>query len=338
MANLTQPRGLMCRRTTGAAAIVAAALLSAPVLPRPALLAGAADSDAPHREERRAPATLRVWSDGRWQAWWSSETAPRRWSQPHPVVAGAAAWARVRPGLDVALLPFSGDREAWRFNVVLLRIDPGQLELGLHVKRGAKGRALPWSVDDVPEDAALAVNAGMFDALGPWGWIVLDGQERQAPGRGPLSSALVIDSAGQARIVTADSIAAFRSTGRARWAVQSYPTALHGDGDVPAPLHADGGGVNRDHRDARLAIGMLRTGHVLIALTRFDGLGGALDMLPFGPTLPEMTAILGALGARQAVFLDGGISAQMAVRHQNGAVQRWSGLRGVPLALAGRAR
>ncbi|MFI5143063.1 MAG: phosphodiester glycosidase family protein, partial [Thermoanaerobaculales bacterium] len=87
------------------------------------------------------------------------------------------------------------------------------------------------------------------------------------------------------------------------------------------------------HRDARLAIGELRDGSALVALTRFDAAGEALGSLPFGPTVPEMAAVMGALGCRQAMMLDGGISAQLAVRDASGALQRWRGWRDVPLAL-----
>jgi exopolysaccharide biosynthesis protein len=46
-----------------------------------------------------------------------------------------------------------------------------------------------------------------------------------------------------------------------------------------------------------------------------------------------MAAVMGALGARDAVMLDGGISGQMMVRGANGAVKAWRGARAVPLAL-----
>src|SRR5690606_27512073 len=120
------------------------------------------------------------------------------------------------------------------------------------------------------------------------------------------------------------------------------------DGDVPALLHTDAAAnamprprreadVDRSHRDARLALGIDRDGHLLIALTRFDGFGGILDRIPFGPTVPEMSALMGALGARQAMLLDGGISAQMLIRTAEGT-QRWAGTRKVPLALVVKAR
>src|SRR6185437_8179626 len=54
---------------------------------------------------------------------------------------------------------------------------------------------------------------------------------------------------------------------------QSYPTLLEGDGGVPAPLRAPASGtaaVDLGHRDARLALGNLRDGRLLVVLTRFD--------------------------------------------------------------------
>ena len=54
----------------------------------------------------------------------------------------------------------------------------------------ADGKVLAgrWSVDEAPDDAVFAVNAGQFTDQ-PWGWMVQDGVERQAPGRGPLAPA-----------------------------------------------------------------------------------------------------------------------------------------------------
>jgi exopolysaccharide biosynthesis protein len=88
---------------------------------------------------------------------------------------------------------------------------------------------------------------------------------------------------------------------------------------------------------ARLALGTLADGRVLVALTRFEGLGGVLDVVPFGLTAPEMAALMGALGARRAVLLDGGISGQLLVR-EGGATRAWKGLRDVPLGMIVTAR
>lgn len=122
----------------------------------------------------------------------------------------------------------------------------------------------------------------------------------------------------------------------ARWAFQSYPTLLVSR-SVPSPLRGAGAGIDVAHRDARAAIGRLPDGRLVVALTRFDALGGALGFVPFGLTVPEMAAVMGALGATDAVLLDGGISAQMLVRGAEG-VRRWPGLRTVPLALVAYPR
>jgi uncharacterized protein YigE (DUF2233 family) len=123
----------------------------------------------------------------------------------------------------------------------------------------------------------------------------------------------------------------------AREAFQSYPMLLQ-DGALPPPLRESGRGVDLGHRDSRLALGTLPDGRVVIALTRFDALGGALGRIPFGLTSPEMAAVMGALGCRQALLLDGGISGQLLLRDADGAAQVWPGIRRVPLGLVGRRR
>jgi len=52
-----------------------------------------------------------------------------------------------------------------------------------------------------------------------------------------------------------------------------------------------------------------------------------------GLTVPEMAALMGALGCRRAVSLDGGISGQLAVREAGGELRKWTAWRLVPLGL-----
>jgi hypothetical protein len=47
---------------------------------------------------------------------------------------------------------------------------------------------------------------------------------------------------------------------------------------------------------------------------------------------------MGALGCRQALLLDGGISGQRMVREVDGSVHSWPRTRSVPLGLVGRAK
>jgi hypothetical protein len=279
------------------------------------------------------PSALAVHQGGVWREWWHSSRAPSRWDGPLPAIAGAVAWRTAVPGLDWGELRLAGTGEAWRLRVILVRVDPARVRLQLHAVVGTDGRAGPWSTGAAPSEALLALNAGQFNDGGPWGWVVHRGRERRPPGTGPLAPAVVVDSAGQVRFVPPDSIAVLRQSGEVVEGFQSYPALLVGDGEVPLPVREPGRGVDLAHRDGRLSIGQLRDGKVLIALTRFEGLGGALSALPFGPTVPEMAALMGALGCRRAVLLDGGISSQLLLRDGGEELGSWRGLRKVPLGL-----
>jgi hypothetical protein len=270
-----------------------------------------------------------VRAPGGWETWCTDGAAPVTWAAPLPAVADRVRWRTAAPGLDWGEISLSGEGEAFRVRVIVARLDPRLLELRLIKPADGPVYAGRWDIDETPDSAVFAVNAGQFTA-GPWGWLVQDGVERQRPGTGPLAPGVVVDTAGRVNLVPPDSLPHVR--GAARQAFQSYPAVLDGDGAVPAPIRTDGLGVNRRHRDARLALGETRDGRVLVAMTRFEGLGGVLQNLPVGLTTPEMAAVMGALGARRAVLLDGGISSQMLIRDRE-TTYRWPGWRRVSLAL-----
>jgi len=267
-------------------------------------------------------------ADG-WSTWWRAEEAPARWDAGHPDVMAGVAWRAASAGVEWGELQLSGSGEAHRVRVVFVRLDPGKLSFRLVVPPRNGVWAGRWSVDEAPDDAVLAMNAGHFTA-GPWGWLVRDGVEEAGPGTGPLAPGVVVGEDGGMRLVPPESLTVHRAG--ARLAFQSYPTLLAGEGDVPLALREGGRGVDLTHRDSRLAIGELRDGRILIAMTRFDGLGGALDLLPFGFTSPEMVAIMGAMGCRRAVLLDGGISSQLRLRDGD-HTRIWPGMRRVALGL-----
>lgn len=276
--------------------------------------------------------TLSVERGGAWVTWWRSEQAPARWNAPLPALAGAVRWRAVRPGMERAEVRIAASGEARRLRVVLVRADPRRLRFSLQRATRMEGLLPGWTVDSLPDQAVLALNAGQFSGGHPWGWVVRDGREEQPPGHGPLSMSFVVDGGGGVRLVAADEIPAVRARGGIAAAFQTYP-ALLVDGAVPAALQAAGRGVDVAHRDSRLALGLLPHGRILIALTRFDALRGAADGLPVGPTTPEMAALMGALGCRRAVLLDGGISGQLLVRPSSGAPVAWRAWRRVPLGL-----
>ncbi len=170
------------------------------------------------------------------------------------------------------------------------------------------------------------------------GWVVRRGAELKPPGHGPLAVAVVVDTAGRVRLVPNDSVDAVREAGGVREAFQTYPALLLPGGEVPTLLRHDGPNIDLADRDSRLAIGRLRDGRLLLALTRFDALSGPLSQLPVGLTVPEMAALMGALGCETAALLDGGISGQLLLRDGQGGVHAWRGWRDVPLGLVAVAR
>ena len=220
--------------------------------------------------------------------------------------------------------------------VVVVVVAPGRTQLALDIAREADGtHVAPWSISNAPSNARFALNAGQFTDAGPWGWVVHRGREHQPPGAGAVAGALTVDSAGVWELIDADEILKRRGHNILE-AVQSYPTLLGANSVVPRALCAGSQSIDLTHRDARLAVGIASNGSLIIAITRFDGMGRAAGRLPLGPTTPEMVTIMRNLGATRALMLDGGLSAQMLLRSPvNANALEWPGLRKVPLALIG---
>ena len=274
--------------------------------------------------------TLAVRANGAWRVWWRAAEAPDRWTGVDTVVASSISWRSAGTGMRWSEIELAGSGEAWRTRVVLVTLDSRRVRLRLDTAFTARFTPA-WTLARADPHAVFAVNAGQFVQALPWGWVVLKGRQFLAPGRGPLSVAVMMDSSGALHWLRGDDVLR-QPPAHVEWAFESYP-ALLDSGVVPEALRGSGRGLDVAHRDARLALGRLADGTVLVALTRFDTFGGTLGSVPFGLTTPEMAALMGALGCREAVLLDGGISAQMLIRDATGAAHRWRGLREVPLAL-----
>ena len=244
------------------------------------------------------------------------------------LLAGAAIWEPVRPGVWQRESRMASTGALAPVRAVAVRIDPRRVAFSL----GPLENGRPWTIDSVGSLDAVAFNAGQFRTSGSWGWVVRDGVEMQAPGSGSVAMAFVVDSSGVPSLVEQSEVSARR--GHVRLAFQSYPALLVGNGALPWELRESGHGVDLTHRDSRLALGIRDDGSVVVVLTRFTGLGrGPGEMLPWGPTVTEMAAYVRSLGCRRAMLLDGGVSGQLAVRSQDGALRRWPNWREVPLGL-----
>ena len=311
----------MCPRTGSLLGVAVAAVITA--------VAVGAASVGDAAEE----ASLAVRDLGGWITWWRSGAAPTSWNGD-PRLGRLVSWHPGVAGIEWAEVQLRGSSEAWRTRVIVVRVDPRQVHFSLVP---AFTQNVGWRVPSDDNVTVLAFDAGQFRGRLPWGWVVTRGKEVLVPQYAPLAGAVLVDSSGAVRIVAPDSVAAERERGNAEEAFQSYPMLLM-EGTVPAALREAGSGVDLTHRDARLALGTLDDGRVIVALTRFDALGPTLGRVPFGLTTPEMAAVMGGLGARRALLLDGGISSQLMLRASDGSVRTWPGTRAVPLGLEARSR
>jgi hypothetical protein len=274
------------------------------------------------------PYVLAVEGATGWHTWWRADSAPAVWREPVQAVLDATHWQAVALGVDWGEVVISGGSLALRTRIVLGRFDPKRYRM---VLAGVGPR--PWTIDSADRRAVLAFNGGQFRDGGPWGWLVRDGREVQSPGWGPLSMAVAVGPDGDARFVSFDSLPALREGGLVRDAFQSYPALLVDDGRIPDRFRNPERLLDLGHRDTRLALCALGDGRLLVALTRFENLGRVFGSLPIGLTLNEMAAVMGALGCRRAVSLDGGLSAQLLVRPEQGPARAWDGWREVPLGI-----
>jgi hypothetical protein len=245
-------------------------------------------------------------------------------------------WQSVAPGVWRAQAPMARDGPLATVRVAALRLDPRQVRFELVTSLRDQSTRGAWTVDSLPPTALAGFNAGQFRGPMPWGWLVRRGREEQPPGTGSLAMAFAVDDSGRAELLEPREFPDRRA--RAALGFQSYPALLVGDGRPPRELEAKGRGVDLEHRDSRLALGVLGDGTVLVALTRFTGLGAPGEQLPWGPTVGEMAAWMRACGCRRAVLLDGGMSGQLAVRDVGGALTRWRNWRAVPLGLVVTSR
>lgn len=243
----------------------------------------------------------------------------------------APVWTQVQPGVWQRDMPMARSGPLSAVRAVILRIEPAKVRFALDTATRDYGLKAAWTIDALPNDGVVAFNTGQFTGGIPWGWLVIDGKQLLAPGTGTLAMAFAVDSAGRPSLLVPSEVSANHR--KFSLAFQSYPALLVGDGKLPRELETPGQGVSLTHRDARLALGLLKDGSLIVALTRFAALGGPAQTLPWGPTVSEMAAFMKSLGCVRAMLLDGGISSQLVLRRGDGTLARWPNWRPVPMAL-----
>ena len=296
-----------------------------------ALLAGLGAAAVPEVAAQAAaaepPPPLELKVDGTWTPW--LRYRPGAPAARDPLLRTAVRWTDSAPGLRVGTFEVRTAGRLWTNSVALVELDPGRLRFELAAgPRWERRRA-----DEAMRDSGvvLAVNTGLFREDGaPEGLVLLGGTRRSAP-VGWLDVVVALED-GALRLLDPGGALAL---GAGASAFQTLPWLVR-EGRVVLGV-SSGVRLSRTHRDRRLTLCLGEDGLVRVLLSNFEVFGRAAGRVPVGLTIPEQATVAAGAGCRDAVALDGGISAQLAVRGA-ARVHRMPGWRQVPLLMLARRR
>ena len=267
---------------------------------------------------------LRV--DGAWRAWrvWQPDARAARDS----LLARVIVWRDSAPGLRVGDFDVRVTGGLIRNDIAVVEIAPARFRFSLAATAPGARRTVGELIGD--STAVFVSNTGLFRPDGsPQGLVLVDGVPGSALA-GWLDVVVAIED-GRLRPTTIDGGRALTAGASA---FQVLPWLVR-DGRIVFGT-SSGVRLSRTHRDRRLTLCFGDDGLVRFALSNFSFLARGAARVPIGLTIPEQAMVAAALGCRDAIALDGGISAQVAVRA--GAVHRWPGFRRVPLLLVAHRR
>ncbi len=274
----------------------------------------------------QAPPSLDLKVDGRWVLWRPFVAGAR--AENDPLLARAIRWEDSRTGLRLGSFEVRATGGLLVNSIAIVELDPARFAFAVAAAPGFAAR----SADDWMADSgvALAVNTGLFRRDGsPEGLVLLDGA-RLGRAAGWLDALVVVEDGRVSLRAPADASA----LGPRASAFQVLPWLVRG-GRVALGV-TSGLRLSRTHRDRRLTLCVGSDGLVRLLLSNFEVFGQDVGPVPVGLTIREQATIAAAAGCADAVALDGGISAQLAVRARR--LHRMPGWRDVPLMLLARER
>ena len=287
-----------------------------------AVAGAAAQAAAP---EAVPPLELRV--RGAWTPW--LRFRPGAPAVRDTLLEAAVAWTDRAAGLRIGAFEVRTAGRVWTNSVAVVEVDPGRIRFELAAGPRWERRRADEAMAD--SGVVLAVNTGLFRKDGsPQGLVLLRGTRRSAAA-GWLDAVVAIED-GTLRVLD---VGGARTLGADASAFQTLPWLVR-DGRVVLGV-SSGVRLSRTHRDRRLTLCLGDDGLVRFLLSNFEVFGQAAGRVPVGLTIPEQATVAAAAGCRDAVALDGGISAQLAVRG-SARVQRMPGWREVPLLMLARRR
>jgi hypothetical protein len=277
-----------------------------------------------------SPPPLEVRVGDAWRLW--RDAAPNSAATHERLLDEAVLWKDSAPGLRRGEFEVRTASGYLRNSMAIIDLDPSRFRFSLGITPpGARRSAAEWLADDT--SLVLTSNTGLFRVNGtPQGLVLLDGSRRSALA-GWLDAVVVIED-GSLRITDVDGARASRLSPLAS-AFQTLPWLIR-DGRVAFGF-TNGLRLSRTHRDRRITLCLAESGTVRLLLSNFEVFGANAGSVPIGLTIPEQAALAAGAGCRDAVALDGGISAQIALRAGERTV-KMPGWRKVPLMLLVRRR
>lgn len=276
----------------------------------------------------QAPPRLELRAGNEWMPWRAFE--PGAAATRDPLLDRTIAWRDSEPGLRLGAFEVRTEGRSFSENrIAVLELDPARFRFELAAAPGFERRtAAEWMRDS---SIVAAMNTGLFRVNGtPQGIVMLDGTRRSALA-GWLDVVVAIEDG---RLQVTD-IEGARTLPPGASAFQTLPWLVR-DGRVVLGV-TSGVRLSRTHRDRRITLCLGDDGPVRILLSNFEVFGQNAGRIPIGLTIPEQAIIASAAGCRDAVALDGGISAQLVVR-MGQRLHRMPGWRRVPLMLLVRMR
>ena len=273
-------------------------------------------------------APLQVRAGGVWTPW--RDAAPGSAATREPLFDRAVTWTDSAPGLRSGSFEMRTGDGRLRNSIAVIELDPARFRFGLGITApDGRTSAEDWLRRDTT--LVLTSNTGLFRENGTTQGLVLIDGTRHSSLAGWLDAVVVLD--GSSLRIT--DVAGARTLPAGVSAFQTLPWLVR-DGRVAFGA-SSGLRLSRTHRDRRITLCLGADGPVRLMLSNFEAFGVTAGRVPIGLTIPEQAALAAGLGCRDAVALDGGISAQIAFR-ASGREVSMPGWRRVPLMLLVKAR
>ena len=249
--------------------------------------------------------------EGTWVSLTPQQASAQSWGAGRGFLV--VEWETLVPGLQWAELPLKHAPNPIGFSAFLLRVDPAQHTLRLgSLKAFHRG-----SVEEIATENGMniAINAGYFSEEGPVGLLKMKGK---AQGTRNRWAAHLLLSPSDVRILNQKNV----DTSSAYEAMQGFPAIMSG-GRTYGYMRHGGRGFDVLKVERRSAICVGEDGWMFWLAT---------DTVASGLSLNELASLLGGLGCRDAMGLDGGTSTGFYLSLP-GRAEAISNLKPVPVVL-----